>query len=151
MLPSKNERYNRWQGLAIAQLSVAVALLSVLSVAGLGTGLSLLQNKEFVASLPYKVTFAASFVLFFVCAFCSCAAVISRTLDFRLTARATRKRRNADYDKPLTMLWLGAERYGQLTWFLFWISCLAFVAASVALAVAAGSVYMPLLFGKNST
>jgi len=41
-------RYNRWQGLAITQFSVAVALISGLSVASLGIGLSLLQNKEFM-------------------------------------------------------------------------------------------------------
>lgn len=40
--------FNRWQGLAMAQLSVAVALISGLSVAGLGAGLLLLQNDKFV-------------------------------------------------------------------------------------------------------
>lgn len=49
-----DDRYNRWQGLGIAQLSVAVALISGLSVAGLGVGLVLLQNKEFLLSAPFK-------------------------------------------------------------------------------------------------
>lgn len=37
-----DDRYNRWQGLGIAQLSVAVALISGLSVAGLSKGNSLM-------------------------------------------------------------------------------------------------------------
>lgn len=56
-------RYIRWQGLAITQFSVAVALISGLSVAGLGLGLTLLQNKEFVLSAILKPYFAASLAL----------------------------------------------------------------------------------------
>ena len=84
MSVSPNERYNRWQGLAIAQLSVAVALLSALSVAGLGTGLSLLQSKDFVAALQCRGLFAASLASFLGCAFCSCGAVFSRTEQVRI-------------------------------------------------------------------
>ena len=144
------ERYNRWQGLAIGQLSVAVALLSALSVAGLGTALSLLQSKEFVAALQCKGLFAASLGLFAVCAFCSCAAVVSRTLDFRLTARAARKRRNADYARPLTIFCLAAEGYGNLTWFFFWVAFLSFTSAGIAFGVAVGLVYLPVLFPKSA-
>lgn len=43
-----DNRYNRWQGLAIAQFSVAVALISALSIAGMGAGLSLLQKDDFM-------------------------------------------------------------------------------------------------------
>jgi hypothetical protein len=151
MATSPNDRYNRWQGLAIAQLSVAVALLSALSVAGLGTGLALLQNKEFMAALQHKTVFAFSFLFFFVTAVTSCVAVVSRTMDFRLTARTARKSRIAAYDRPLRIFWLGAECYGQLTWFFFWLACLSFIAAGTTLAIATGSVYAPLLLGKIGT
>ena len=49
MSVSPNERYNRWQGLAIAQLSVAVALLSAPEVLILDeptSGLDPLQRLE---------------------------------------------------------------------------------------------------------
>ena len=144
------DRFNRWQGLAIGQLSVAVALYSALSIAGLGTGLSLLQNKDFVAALQYKATFASSFVLFFICALTSCAAVVTRTLDFRLTARVARQRSNPQYAKPLTILCLGPEGYGRLTWFFFWVATLSLIGAGAALAVAGGTVYVPVLFGKSA-
>ena len=98
-----DDRYNRWQGLGIAQLSVAVALISGLSVAGLGVGLVLLQNQKFLLSAPFKFIFAASLLLLFLAALLSCVAVITRLLDFRLTARKVRKDAKPDYKKPLTM------------------------------------------------
>lgn len=147
---SPTERYNRWQRLAIAQLSVAVALPSALSVAGLGTGLSLLQSKAFVVALQCRGLFAASLAAFLACAFCSCCAVFTRTLDFRLTARLARKRRDAQYSRPLTILCLSAESCGRLTWFFFWAAFLLFVIAGLSLAVAVGSVYVPILFGARA-
>ena len=150
MPTTHNQRYNRCQGYAIAQTSVAVALLSALSIAGLGTSLSLLQNKEFVAALHYKFTFAATFVLFFACIFCSCTTVISRTLDFRITARKVRKQSDPGYDKPLTIFWLTSKTYGKLTWFFLWSACLTFAIASATLVISAGAVYAFILFGKNA-
>jgi hypothetical protein len=44
-------RYLRWQGLALAQFSVAIGLLSALAVTGLGAGLSMVQNREFMSAL----------------------------------------------------------------------------------------------------
>jgi hypothetical protein len=145
---STSERYNRWQGLAIGQLSVAIALFSALSIAGLGTGLSLLQSTEFLAALQCKRLFATSLVLFALCALCSSAAVVSRTLDFRLTARVTRKRHNADYNRRLTIFCLEAKAYGKLTWFFFWVAFLTLSAAGVSFGVALGSAYVPVLFPK---
>lgn len=143
------ERYNRWQGMAIGQLSVAVALFSALSVAGLGTGLSLLQSKEFVSALQCKGVFATSLVLFALCAFSSSAAVVSRTLDFRLTARVVRKRQNSAYNRPLTILCLAAEAYGKLTWFFFGLAFLSFAMAGILFGVSIGSVYVPVLFPSS--
>jgi hypothetical protein len=136
-----DDRYIRWQGLGIAQLSVAVALISGLSVAGLGAGLVLLQNKEFPLSAPFKCIFAVSLLLFFVAAFLSCAAIITRLLDFRLTARKVRKDTKPGYDKPLTMFWLSPDAYGRATWGLFWTSCLSFAVGAVLLVVSIGAAY----------
>jgi len=76
--------YNRWQGLAVAQFSVAIALISGLSVAGLAAGLSLLQNEKFALDGWWKCAFVLSQLFFLVAAFLSCGAVITRVLDFRL-------------------------------------------------------------------
>jgi ABC-type dipeptide/oligopeptide/nickel transport system permease subunit len=135
-----DDRYNRWQGLGIAQLSVAVALISGLSVAGLGVGLSLLQKNEFLLTAP-KCVFVVSLLLLLIAALLSCGAVITRLLDFRLTARKVRKDMKPNYDKPLTIFWLGPDGYGRATWGLFWGSCLTFLVGVVLLVVSIGVAY----------
>ena len=136
-----DDRYIRWQGLGIAQLSVAVALISGLSVAGLGAGVSLLQNKEFLLTAPFKYVFAASLLLLLIAALLSCGAVITRLLDFRLTARKVRKDTKPTNDKPLTIFWVGPDGYGRATWGLFWTSCLTFAVGMVLLVVSIGAGY----------
>ena len=138
--PMADDRYNRWQGLGIAQLSVAVALISGLSVAGLGVGLSLLQKSEFLLTAP-KCVFAASLLLLLIAALLSCGTVITRLLDFRLTARKVRKDMKPTYDKPLTIFWLGPDDYSRATWGLFWGSCLTFLVGVVLLVVSIGVAY----------
>jgi hypothetical protein len=140
-----DDRYNRWQGLAIAQLSVAIALLSSLSVAGLGVGLVLVRDKEFMQGLQLKCAFAGSMALLFLAAFCSCSSVITRTLDFRLTARKVRKARKPAYSRSLTICGLGPEAFGRLSWGLFWLSCLSFTIGSVLLIIAVSTRYASLL------
>jgi hypothetical protein len=139
-----DDRYNRWQGLATAQLSVAVALISGLSVAGLGAGLSLLQNEHFMQSVPLKSVFAWSLLLLIFAAFLSCGAVVTRLLDFRLTARKVRKDKNPDYVRPLTMFWLGANAYGRATWGLFWTSCISFLLGTALLVTSIAATYAGL-------
>jgi len=139
-------RYNRWQGLAITQFSVAVALISGLSIASLGIGLSLLQNKEFLLPSSLKPYFAASLALLLCAAFFSCGAVVTRTLDFRLTARKVRKDAKSTYDKPLTVFWIGPDGYGRATWRLFWGSCATFTAGVILLFISVGIFYANRLF-----
>lgn len=133
--------YVRWQGLAILQLSVAVALISGLSVSALALGMSLLQNKEFVPPGAFAITFVWSFPLLLVAAVASSSAVVSRLLDFRLTARKVRRAKNSNYPRSLTMFWLGPETYGRITWVLFWIGCLAFLAGVACLFSAIWATY----------
>jgi len=130
----------------MAQLNVAVALISGLSVAGLGTAVSLLQNKEFCLPVVLKPYFSASLLLFFVAAFLGCFVVITRLLDFRLTARKVRKQTTPNYDKSLTFLWVGPDGYGRASWFLFWCSCFAFSVAVVLLAISFCGAYADRLF-----
>jgi hypothetical protein len=138
----EDDRYNRWQGLAIAQLSVAVALISGLSVSALALGMSLLQNKEFVSPGAFGVAFAWSFPLLLLAAVSSSGAVVSRLLDFRLTARKVRKDQKPNYSRSLTMFWLGPEAYGRLAWFLFWTGCVAFLAGVILLFTSIWAAYV---------
>ncbi len=143
------ERFNRWQGLAIGQMSVAIALLTGISVAAMGLCLSLIQQSDFVAVLRYKNTFLFCFAFFGLCAICSCLAVITRTLDFRLSARTARARVKPENDRALTMFWLSSRQYGNLTWLFFWSALISVVAAATLLAVVLWSVYVPKLRGAE--
>lgn len=132
----RTERFVRWQGLAITQLSVAVGLLSGLSIAGIGAGLALLQEQEFILSGPYKAAFAISILLLVVTTFCSCGAVLTRLLDFRLTARKARGKR------PLTIFLRNSDYYSCATWRLFWAGCMCFLIGASLLVTSVGSAYM---------
>ena len=136
-----DERYNKWQGLAIAQFSVAVALISGFSVGGLGVGLSLLQNKEFNPTGSFKCAFALALLFLLLTAFLSCAAIITRLLDFRLTARKLRKDKKPDYNKPLTILGRGPDSYGRASWGLFWLACISFALGALLLVITIGGTY----------
>jgi hypothetical protein len=141
-----DNRYNRWQGLAIAQFSVAIALISGLSVAGLGAGLSLLQNEKFVLDAWTRWAFILSQLLFVIAAFFGCAAVITRVLDFRLTARITRKSQWPEYQRSLTIFGCDSKEYGRATWRLFWVSCVSLALGAVLLITSIGMGYATRLY-----
>lgn len=136
-----DDRYNRWQGLAIGQLTVAVALISTLSVSSLAVGFSLLQSKEFNPCGISLAMFVASFPLLLLAALSSFITVISRTLDFRLTARKVRKDQKPDYSRPLTIFRLGKDEYGKITWGAFWVSCATFLLGVISLFASIGVTY----------
>lgn len=119
-------RYIRWQGLMMAQFSVALALISGLSLSALILGMSLIQNDKFKPLGCFRPLFDYSLPLIFLAIISSTLAVISRTLDFRLTARKVRKDENSNYDKPLTILKIKSDTYGRITWGLFWSACVLF-------------------------
>lgn len=134
-------RYNRWQGLAIAQFSVAIALISGLSISGLAVAFSLLQNKDFTPTGCIKHTFAASLLPLLFAAVFGAGAVVSRTLDFRLTARKARKDQDSNYSRKLTCFGLGRDCYGRISWILFWLACLALFAGVTLLVVSIAATY----------
>jgi len=137
-----DERYNRWQGFAITQLSVAVSLISGLSVAGLGFGASLLSNESQASTL---LVLSSMFCLC-ISAFCSCGAVVTRLLDFRLTARKVRKDQKPEYDKPLVIFWKDKDEYGKATWRLFWAGQFSFLLGALSLIVAFGQMLAARIF-----
>lgn len=136
-----DDRYNRWQGLAIGQLTVAVALVSTLSVSSLAVGFSLLQSKEFNPCGISLAMFVGSFPLLLLAALSSFVAVVSRTLDFRLTARKVRKDKHQDYSRPLKIFRLGKGEYGKITWSAFWVSCATFLLGVISLFSSIGTTY----------
>lgn len=130
-----NPRYNRWQGLAINQLSVSIALISGLSLSGLGACLSLLQSDKFQLADNIKPYFLAAFISFLISIISGCCAVISRSIDFRLTARKIRNETHQARKRITTLFWLNAEQYGKFSWFIFWISCLALLIGCTTISI----------------
>jgi hypothetical protein len=85
--------------------------------------------------------FASSLPLLLFGAFLSFLAVITRVLDFRLTARKVRKKQNPNYDCALTLFGFDDEAYGKATWRLFWASCFFFMAGMIMLIVTISIAY----------
>jgi hypothetical protein len=91
--------------------------------------------------LTFKCGFAGSMLALLLAAVLSCSSVVTRALDFRLTARKVRKDNNPEYNRPLTILGIGPNGFGRFTWFLFWSACLAFATGLLLLAIAVAHRY----------
>lgn len=106
----------RWQGHTMAQMSVVLALLSSLSIAGLGLCFSLIQRSSFNPTGCYAVIFLLCLFALFIASLSAITATVTHLLDFRLTAQ---KVRNGEQDEPFTYFGTSANGYGQATWRLF--------------------------------
>lgn len=71
--------------------------------------------------------------------------MVTRTLDFRLTARAVRRRTLPDYKKQDTIFGLNAEGYGRVTWALFWSGWIALLLAVILISFSIAKVYQEKL------
>jgi hypothetical protein len=133
------DRFIRWPRQTLSQLSTALALISGLSLGGLALSLSLLQDRDFNPSGGYAVVFLGVIVCFFVAWAAGVAAVITRLLDFRLTARRVRDGPTA---VPLTLFGTDASGYGYATWRLFWAMVVCFGIAVCGTAVVMSRIYL---------
>lgn len=137
-----NERFVRWQGQTISQLSTALALFSGLSVGALGFLFSLLQDTSFKPTGILALLFCIAFLSLLVASISGSAAVVTRLLDFRLTAQKLRKTNN----EPLTLFGTDASRYGKATWILFWALLVSFTIGILLSSVVIGVFYLASIF-----
>lgn len=137
-----NERFVRWQGQTISQLSTALALFSGLSVGALGFLFSLLQDTSFKPTGILALLFCIAFLSLLVASISGSAAVVTRLLDFRLTAQKLRKTNN----EPLTLFGTDASRYGKATWILFWVLLVSFTIGILLSSVVIGVFYLASIF-----
>ena len=121
----KDSRYVRWQGMAMAQFTVAIALMSGLAVSTIGAGISLLQQPPVSQAGVHSLIFAISMLLLVISILLTLLSTISRTLDFRLTARKVRGR----FDH--TMCGWDDRSFGRASWCLFWAATASFVVGVV--------------------
>lgn len=81
-----SDRFIRWQGYAIAQLTFAVNLFLGLAVGSFAFAITLVRDDSFRIAGFYRVIFLVSFLALAISIVVSCVAVVSRLLDFRFTA-----------------------------------------------------------------
>ena len=115
-----SDRYIRWQGYTITQLTFALNLFFGMSVGTLAFAFTLVKDKEFVLLGCPKTLFQIALVSLCLAVLVSCGAVVSRLLDFRFTAKKIRSVETANNEES------GVYKYryrvlGQLTWRLFWM------------------------------
>jgi hypothetical protein len=133
------DRLVRWQGNTIAQLSAALSLFSGLSIAALGFLFSLLRDPRFAPRGADAVVFLVALLGFFVSTVAGVAAVITRLLDFRLTARKVRESKT---EEPHTFFGTDASGYGRATWGLFWVLVIAFAVGVVGAVIVLSREYL---------
>jgi hypothetical protein len=134
-----NERFVRWQGQTMAQLSTTLTLILGLSVGGLGLSLSLLRQDDFNPTGVYAVLFLVTLATLFLASAAGIAALITRLVDFRLTAM---KVRAGSTDEPLTLFGTDASNYGKATWRLFWSMMVLFALSVFCFAIVISRVYL---------
>lgn len=142
-MADRSKRFIRWQGHTMAQMSVVLALLSGLSLGGLGLCFSLLQQPSFKPSGGYAAIFLLTLLALLVAVLSSITATVTRLLDFRLTAQ---KVRSGEQDEPLTDFGTDATGYGKATWRLFWCTAVLLCIAVVLLSIVVAKVYLGGMF-----
>lgn len=113
------DRFQRWQKIAIDQLTYALNLFLVLTIAVLGYWFSLLQDAEFMREIADKRFMLSSFLALAVSVVCGLACVLCRLRDFRGTAQRARGRAKAPSHEELSGL-------GCWTWTFFYLHVIGF-------------------------
>jgi ABC-type transport system involved in multi-copper enzyme maturation permease subunit len=137
-----NERFVRWQGQTINHLSAALVLFSGLSVAGLGFLFSLLREASFKPTGVMALLFLVAILSLLIASLSGSAAVVTRLLDFRLTAQKTRY---SDVE-PLTFFCTDSSGYGRATWRLFWTLLISFCIGISLSSIVVGKIYLGEIF-----
>jgi hypothetical protein len=114
------ERFVRWQGYTMGQLTFVLNMFFGLSVATLAFAFSLIKDKEFIISSCPKLVFQIGVISLCVAVFVSCAAVISRLFDYRYTAQKIRADEKEEGEESAVFKYK-SSMLGRLTWRLFWV------------------------------
>ncbi|HEV2799818.1 MAG TPA: hypothetical protein VGW12_04940 [Pyrinomonadaceae bacterium] len=122
-----SERFIRWQGYTLNQVSFAINLFIGLSTATLGFSVSLLIDEKFVLHGRPKYIFTLGLLSQLLSLFFGVAAVMSRTLDFRYTAQVARNDEKGRDEERTALLRRRVRKFGKGTWFSFWTQIIFFV------------------------
>ena len=135
----KHDRFVRWQSQSMAQMSVALALLSGLSFGGLALCFSQVQIDSFKPVGSDALVFLAGMSALLVASFSSVTATVTRLLDFRLTAQKVRREKSEAF---VTYLGTDATGYGKATWRLLWLTAACLLIAIACISVVFADIYL---------
>jgi hypothetical protein len=116
----KTEKFIRWQGRAITQLSYSINLILSFSVAAVGFGVSLLLNENYNPTLCQAYAFYTSLLLLLVSVAFGVLCTINRLRDFRATKEITNIKRKDENSPELAGLREFTNKLGNRTWGIFW-------------------------------
>ncbi|WP_185232624.1 hypothetical protein [Teredinibacter franksiae] len=135
-----SDRFIRWQGYAISQLTFTLNMFFGLAVGGLAFSISILRDKEFVLTGCPKNIFLVSLMSLSVCVLVSCAAIVSRLFDFRYTASKIRSDDKAETEQS-GLYKHKSSLLGRITWRLFWAQVITLSIGLVCMVVGVLSGY----------
>jgi len=124
----ENERFVRWQKIAIDQLSYALNLVFTLTIATLGYCFVLLKDREFTPGSSARCAMLLSLSALAFSAICGLACVLNRLRDFRATAKRARNAPDAPAQDEL-------RGVGGITWGLFYAQVFSFALGIAAIAI----------------
>jgi hypothetical protein len=113
------ERFVRWQRLALDQLGFTLNFVLTLTIAALGYIFALLKDKEFLPPHFAKCSIILSLVSLAIAALSGMWCTINRLRDVQGTARRIRKTAGAPSSRELRVM-------GKRTWRLFYIQLWTF-------------------------
>lgn len=117
---NKDEKFIRWQGVTITQLSYSINLILTFSVAALGFGVSLLLSEKFNPTICQAYAYFASLFLLLVSGAFGIWCTINRLRDFRATAKICNIKRKDENSSELPELRELTKNLGKKTWGIFW-------------------------------
>ena len=116
----ENEKFVRWQGITITQLSYSINLVLTFSVAALGFGVSLLLSDNFKPTTCQAYAFFMSLFFLLASGAFGVWCTINRLRDFRATAKIANLKRKDKNHTELPELRTLTNKLGKKTWGIFW-------------------------------
>jgi len=122
----QKDRFVRWQGYTISQFTFALNLFLGLAVGTLAFSVTLLKEDSFSLNSCLGNLFLGGLVFLCLSVVSGCCAVVSRLLDFRLTAQKIKDESNGAGEDVLGVYDYKTKLLGRISWRIFWVELTTF-------------------------
>lgn len=141
-----NERFVRWQAILVNHVSFVNNLLLTISIAIVGSLISMLSESEFRPICVSKLFFTTGLFTIFSSSVFGFIVTISRLADFRKTVKKVKGEASGSSKTELHTLKVQMKIYGKITWCLLYIQIGTMFLGSLLLAAAFIIIYNHKLF-----